>query len=247
MQRYDLFEHIMGATDAAAWKGTRAPLSVIVPAIRKRAAEVGGLRYVFKTVAFYNRVMRREVRDFFETGDGLAFLDNMQMLIEDQYQRAFNQGLRDIGYTNALTNEMNNAIAARVEAELNNLLGFAIEIEAARNQALLDGVPLEDARNPYLSRVDMWANRYNELVSLGVEMGAVHDDLLTWRVGPTEHCATCQALDGVTASKAEWQASGYRPQNAPNPRLACGGYRCQCTLSPADPDTEPTPGGIPRV
>ena len=92
--------------------------------------------------------------------------------------------------------------------------------------------PLEAAWPAIHARLDMWANRwldtFNQARSATAEEGAKEE----WVVGPTEHCPTCLALNGLVAYVWEWEESGFRPQSPPNPLLKCGGYRCQCERRP---------------
>lgn len=196
---------------------------------------------VLKTQAFYARVMKEQIRLFYNAQtDVFGFLDRMFSLIDDQFKRAFNEGLRSVGFDpKDMTQEMGIELNLRIQQELSYMLDFAQELENARNT----GLPVE----PFYLRIPLWAIRYSEIVDFGALMGGTKQDLYMWRLGATEkHCPTCATLAGTVASKADWLASGLRPQNAPNPRLQCGGWRCDCALVPVS-DVEPTKGGIPNV
>jgi cytochrome c len=120
---------------------------------------------------------------------------------------------------------------------MEHILGFAAAIQAA----ILSKDPIQ----PLLDRVSLWANRYNEIVNLAM-ITCRPNDRFAWRLGATEqHCTTCAALNGVVATGAQWEASGYHPQNAPNAMLECGGWRCDCRMEYTEDKL--TEGGIPRV
>lgn len=196
---------------------------------------------VLKTPAFYARVMKEQIRLFYTAQtDVFGFLDRMFSLIDDQFKRAFNEGLRSVGFDpKNITQEMGIELNLRIQQELGHMLDFAQELEQARNA----GLPVE----PFYMRIPLWAIRYSEIVDFGALMGGTRNDLYMWRLGRTEkHCATCATLAGTVATKSEWLASGLKPQNAPNPRLECRGWRCDCALVPVS-NVEPTPGGIPNV
>lgn len=222
------------------------PSTVTVDFARKFLAAQGarmGLQWweVLKTQAFYERVMREQIRLFYAGNtDVFGFLDRMFTLIDDQFKRAFNEGLRSVGFDpKNMTDEMAIELDLRIQQELGHMLDFAQELEQARN--------LEQPVTPFYARIPLWAIRYSEIVDFGALMGGTRNDLYMWVLGHTEkHCTTCATLSGVVASKGDWLASGLRPQNAPNPRLQCGGWHCDCRLEPVT-DVDPTPGGIPNV
>ena len=86
---------------------------------------------------------------------------------------------------------------------------------------------------PLLRRADMWVNGYNGIVAKAKTMSC--GDLKgAWRLGATEvHCSTCSALNGKVKRMSYW-AAHVLPQNPPNPKLECGGWRCDCTIEPTD-------------
>ena len=206
--------------------------------LRVQAIKLGISQHeVLRTVAFFEMTMFTQISLFFRDEINVfQFWDRMFELIGDQYRRAFNEGLRSVGWTDPLNEAMTGALRKRTEDEWEQLLDFAGEIEQARAN--------DQSSAPFLSRVSLWANRYNELVTLGALMGGTRTDAYEWELGATEeHCATCSALNGIVATKDQWLASGYKPQNAPNDQLECGGWRCDCKLTPTKkPLTE---GGIP--
>ena len=193
-----------------------------------------------KTVAYFTRVLRRAVLNFYRMDiDAFDFIDIMARLIEDQFTRAWNQGARAVGFDPAQMTAADQAeLMAKINAQADHVLNFAQDIENASIQ--------NTSIEPLYARVDLWANRYDEVVNdakIYFAKRSPEEIRLVWRLGATErHCSTCAALDGIVATAAEWEASGYRPQHAPNPLLECGGWRCDCRLEQTD--AELTPGGI---
>lgn len=192
-----------------------------------------------KTEAYYQRSLDRAVRDFYagEIDEG-EFIDEMIRLIEGQFGRAWNEGSRAVGVDpKDHTEEDDSLLQEKVDAELDHVLDFASAID----NAAANGEPV----GPLRDRVSLWTNRYNEIMNdAKLHFGGSIN--LAWRLGETEdHCSTCYTLDGIVASAEEWEASGLHPQGAPNERLECGGWRCDCRLEPTkEPKTE---GGIPNV
>lgn len=196
-----------------------------------------------KTVAFFRRVMRRATRDFYNGSiDAFGFIGRMADLISDQFRRAWNQGARDVGYPlEKITDSDRIPLQAAIDEQADFLLDFAEAVE----EATLTDAPIA----PLLARVDLWANRYEQVANdsrLYFSKLQGDQQRFVWRLGATEeHCTTCATLDGIVATAAEWAASGYHPQHAPNSMLECGGWRCDCRLEPTTADS--TRGGIPKI
>jgi hypothetical protein len=196
-----------------------------------------------KTVGHFTRVLKKAVLDFYRGDiDSGAFLDTMINLVDSQFHRAWNQGARDVGFDpKEMTDDDKLQLLFRIDKEAPFILDFAIAVEEARIN--------ETSINALYARVDLWANRFNEVenearVYFGSKMGL--NPHLVWRLGATEqHCSTCATLNGTVATARQWEMSGIRPQHAPNNRLECGGWNCDCRLEVTD---EPlSANGIPGV
>jgi hypothetical protein len=190
-----------------------------------------------KTVGYFRRVLNKAVLDFYRDDiTAFEFIDIMTRLIEDQYRRAWNQGARDVGFNpKDMTDDDILTIMERIDREKEYILDFAGGIENAR----LTGGSV----GPYQSRVDMWANRYNEIRDWA-RIYFADMKRFVWVLGPTEHCDSCKALAGTVATGLQWRfarAEGIYPKSR---RLQCGGFRCQCSLNPTK--RKPS-GGIPPI
>jgi hypothetical protein len=194
------------------------------------------------TEAFYRRALRDYTAQFYN--DKISrddFIDKFTELIEGQFRRAWNQGMRENGL--APERDMKPIYEAEIENRILKEYDFVEPFINDVDRASNDGTPPVSA---FDARIDLWAARYNEVVDYARHVTAQQDDLEEWQLGETEqHCKTCAALNGITATIAEWDASGYRPQNAPNELLECGGWRCDCRRQPSDGPA--TPGGIPKA
>lgn len=85
---------------------------------------------------------------------------------------------------------------------------------------------------PLLQRGEMWVNQYMSAKGQAEAM-ACADEKRVWRLGRTEHCATCMALDGQVRRLSFWQ-NNVLPRSAPNNKLICRGFNCQCVLEKTD-------------
>jgi hypothetical protein len=183
---------------------------------------------IVKTVEYYIRALRRAVLNFFRMDmDAFEFIDEMVRLIDGQFTRAWNEGAREVGVDPKDMDEEDLAILQdRKDQEQEYILGFASDIETAR----IEQAPI----TPLYNRVEMWANRYNEVKSDAmIHFGGKKK--LEWQLGSTEqHCETCSQLNGIVAWAKEWEQSGIHPQGAPNGLLECGGWKCDCRLGVTD-------------
>jgi hypothetical protein len=111
--------------------------------------------------------------------------------------------------------------------------GFYRDIVDAR----VDGTPVA----PLLARASLWAQRWTEAYNEAVRLITLNlGGNLEWKLGATEeHCPECAAFDGIVARASEWETLGIRPQNAPNNKLTCGGWKCDCSLTPTDKKRSP--------
>lgn len=179
-----------------------------------------------KTVAYYQRALRQAIRDLYASGDVGPFVDKLVYLIDEQFRRAWNEGARDVGFPPERMSDSDRLrYMFRADAEKEHVLGLA--------QAILDARENDTPVDRLLARAEMWATRYNEVRDQArAYFGGL--ERLVWRVGPTEHCETCLLLNGVVATAVEWNAARMRGYYPKSPKLACGGFRCQCELSPTD-------------
>jgi len=206
---------------------------------------IGAITTACKTLAFYSRKLSQLTRDLYNGKiTQNAFVDEMADLVQNQLERAWREGMRNNGLDpeKDMTDEWEQLLQELIAEEYNHVDAFA--------QAIVDGAavaPPEDPQvnlNGLLSRAELWVNRYTEVVNYCMVVTRP-DDRFKWVYGDTEHCGTCEALNGIVATGKQWQESGYQPQNPPNDKLECGGWKCQCRFEYTE---EPlTEGGIPSV
>ena len=100
-----------------------------------------------------------------------------------------------------------------------------------------------DPVGPLQARVELWAARYGEIVTMAKVHFGAGIIRLKWELGTTEvHCETCKELAGIVANAEDWEASGFHPRCD---LLECGGFNCDCSLkSTKEPVTEKQPGDV---
>lgn len=202
----------------------------------------------YKTREHMQRQVWRAIRDFYagET-DVFGFIDDMVAIIDAQYEKAWREGARDMNVDpQAFEDEDYRALHERIMQEREFILGLAEDIQTA--QANHYGV------EAFRRRAEMWANRYDEVVSAArAHFGGKQK--LEWVLGETEkHCRDgenhgqgygCWELAGTVATAKKWErahAQGIYPKS---PMLACQGFSCDCELKPTKKRF--TKGGIPHL
>lgn len=203
------------------------------------------LRSIVKSQDYYGAQITRLVTSLYNRNiDELEFVQVFQDLIDGQMRAAWLEGMARNNLSESdMTPEMQAELDGIVNDEHSEILSYAEDIIAAEGQDHLNGTNSLDS---LLNRADLWQQRYADTVNQAVLFTADDSVHLVWLLGATEkHCKTCAALDNVVATAAQWQASGYHPQDPPNDQLECEGWRCDCRLDVTDaPLTE---GGIPNV
>ena len=190
-----------------------------------------------KTALHYEFSLRTAIHNLYETGDLGAYIDHHSRLIEEQFNRAWREGLRELGLT---PEDMTSAEVSRLNELIYEEEGYVLDFAAEILRARENGDPV----SPFTSRAQTWANRYNSIVNEAKTM-AGKDQKLEWVLGVAEHCSSCIKLSGIVKRASVWHNAGIRPQNAPNPMLECGGYNCKCQLVPT---TKPgTRGRFPKL
>jgi hypothetical protein len=157
------------------------------------------------------------------------FSDKLADLMEQQLRRAWNEGMRenDLDPQKDMTDEWEQIYQSAVVEQYQYIEQFAADI--------VQGAADETGVGQFKARAPLWANRYSEMVATATLATADTKDRFIWELGETEqHCETCSALNGIIAWAEEWETAGFHPQGAPNDLLSCGGWKCDCRLSPTD-------------
>jgi hypothetical protein len=178
-----------------------------------------------KTYEYYSRVIDSLVRSLYRDEiDASEFSTTFAELINQQLTEAWYGGMRENGLDpiEEMEPKWQTILDDYILKEYDYILGFADDIVVARDE--------QSPIDPLLSRADIWSNRYNDVKNAAIV--ATGNQKLIWVYGDTDHCVTCERLNGIVAWAEEWEEAGVVPQNPPNQRLSCGGWRCKCELIP---------------
>jgi hypothetical protein len=158
---------------------------------------------------------------------GATFGIDFANAIEAGLNEAWRLGLRENDAE--MTDEMQVIVDEAAQSQRQYIPDFAAYLTQIAGTAETMGEAITQAQG----RLDLWINQYESLRNQAIVMSADEKTKLIWQLGATEqHCQSCAELDGVVAYAREWDEAEIRPQNAPNAVLACGGWKCDCSLTP---------------
>lgn len=179
-----------------------------------------------KTQTYFRQAIERLVRKLYSGVIGGEFVDEMAKLIQSQLTQAYKYALRDEGV------KMDDQFAHHMESLIFSQFEFVDQYFHDIINAFVEDEPIE----PLMARAALWANRYSETYNEALrEIARRFGKKMIWTLGKTEtHCETCEALNGIVAFHSDWERFGFRPQSAPNAMLDCGGWRCDCSLTPTN-------------
>lgn len=188
----------------------------------------------------YRRNLRSPIRGLWSgVIDSNQFFDAMETAIRRGLTEAWQAGAGECGIgPDELTPEELNELNAAIFSELNHIDGLATAISE-------NGKDSGGNLAPFLSRTELWVNRYRDLQNRARVL-ACEDQKLEWVIGQTEeHCTTCPRLNGQVRRASYWLDVGIVPQNPPNPDLECGGWKCLCEQKPTKKPV--SRGRLPRT
>jgi hypothetical protein len=182
----------------------------------------------FKTYDFFLTTMERLIRSVYNNQLSGEFLDIVANLISGQLRQAYNQAWEQSGLPGAFPSYLQEDLMNLVVGQFVHVDQLYKDIVDAR----IDETPI----GALLVRAPLWANRWNEAHNRAAHLIRVaNGGLEMWMLGQTEeHCDSCSKLNHIVAYAQEWQMLDVHPQQAPNKKLECQGWRCDCMLVPTD-------------
>lgn len=224
MQSNTLNNAISSTVDWLVSNNVILPIDIIIDAV---GIGVKSFEY-FKTAEQFDNRLTQLVKALYNGKITEAqFVDSMAALISRQLTLAYREAWKDEGQ-GQFPDYLIESSQAAILAQYDYVDSYAADIvQAAKDKTPIDGL---------LSRVPLWSNRYNEAYTEAIMLiSEKNGGKLEWVLGATEeHCTTCSNLNGIVAYASEWQILNVKPQNAPNGKIECGGWHCDCELKPTD-------------
>lgn len=184
----------------------------------------------------YLKSLRAQIRALWRQSFDLdTFIEAFDSTIRRHLTRAWLEGARAVGISQEeLSTTELKALQRIIAEEMSYVLGFGQEIQA--NERGIGKL------TPFTTRAILWANRYTEVVNLAKVMSK-KDQKLVWIWDPAkEHCVDCARMNGRVYRARTLEKFGVLPQSS---SLACGGWRCGCSLVPTT--DKATPGRPPGL
>lgn len=183
----------------------------------------------YKTYEYMLARVEGLVRGVYNNNLGGDFIDIMANVISGQMTQAYQQAFEDAGFTDMFLPEyLQASLTDMIANQYTFVDNFFRDIVDAR----IDGTPIA----PLLQRAELWAGQWNTAYEEAARLIAIRNgDKLEWVEGDTmEKCAECVSLNSIVAYAHEWEALGVHPKGAPNTKISCGGWHCDCTLEKTD-------------
>jgi len=152
------------------------------------------------------------------------FGEDLAIAIEAGLNEAFRLGLRENDAE--MTDEWQAIVDEAIASEKTHIPDLSQYLFDTAPEAENTGEAMQLAG----ARLEMWIRRYDDLYNQAVLLSADEKTKLEWVYGDTDHCTTCEELNGMVAYAREWDEAGIHPQQPPNGLLECGGWKCQCSL-----------------
>jgi hypothetical protein len=203
--------------------------------LEKMFGALEGIESLSKSLPAYRREIAALARQLWSTNiTPFEFVDNMFSAMRRNFTFAWRDGAKSVG-VKEIPDEAVLKIQDFTQEQAQYLPGFS-DFIVANNKA--SGAKL----NSLDVRIDMWANRYQEVVNMA-RLYHIENQPLEWVMNPQkEHCTDCMNLSGRVYSKKTWDKYGLHPQMH---ELECRGYRCGCKFAKTDKPL--TPGHPPAL
>lgn len=187
---------------------------------------------ITKSESDYLSSVRSLMRGLHRSGDVLRFFESMVDSVERNLSAAWFKGMESCGIpVSDITSEEDSARINLISTNISFISNLSNDIINNRNDS--------KSINALFYRADLWGNRWNQAFNEAKSLACGNLNQI-WVLGDTDHCVTCAGLAGKVKRGSVWEISGFLPQSS---SLACGGFRCRCSLE--DTDQQGTPGPLP--
>ncbi len=174
-------------------------------------------------------------RDFLDVLDGRRSIPQAENghrnMLPDLGELAYEAGMEDGGADPAERDDVDEAaIADWVASQEPQVGGLWADIKQLRtDKKNLDEDEFAARQLTINDRIGQWGESLRNLYSLA-KANAQKNVSVTWEFGDTDHCDTCQSLNGQRHRLKWFLDKGYIPQENGSQTLDCHGFHCQCEL-----------------
>ena len=168
--------------------------------------------------------VRRGLSGFYSQKE---FATRHTVLINELALQAFYEGMKAGGVDepqDEITDEESGMVDDWISEQVSHVAEFALAIQQAGKAE-----DKQAAQDDIDSRMAYWVRAMETLQAMG-QASAQKNMMVTWVYGETEHCETCNSLNGKRRRWKWFTERGYIPQEPGSETLDCHGYNCQCKL-----------------
>lgn len=186
---------------------------------------------VAKRVIDYEVALTSLVTGVFNgSGTATTLANAMRGLIRRSAKPVYLEGMVEGGFKNEADaeSEMDEGDAAQIESWIDDQLDHVDEF-AQDTAATRKADDKTAAQQAILNRVGYWVAALETLGGRG-RASAQANKPGTWQYGDTDHCPTCQRLNGERHRVKWFIQRGFIPQEPGSDTLDCHGYNCDCEV-----------------
>lgn len=160
--------------------------------------------------------------------DAATLRSDLRAAAKEYLKRAFVTGYLETSGAEDET-EIEADDLAWIKARITQEYGFISQLVKDMRATDVSGMTKSEIRSITEARAEGYRRTLHAVYNEGRLRGA-RNQLLTWHYGDTQHCDTCQKLNGKK-HRAKWYVDRNYIPARPGADMDCGGYQCQCYLT----------------
>lgn len=158
-----------------------------------------------------------------------AFRNAFKRVVYEGFFEAGQAGWIDAGATGLIPDSLTEYINGRFERETEYIDDLWQQLRELRKTGDMDEIA-----NQIKARADGYTATLEGVYNYAMMLGG-KERPGKWVYGDTDHCETCNDLNGQIHPLSWYIGNNFIPRQAGSQTLACRGFRCQCQV--IDPET----------
>jgi hypothetical protein len=159
-----------------------------------------------------------------------SFRNAFRRVANDAFNATALVGWTDAGNEAPISEDLQSWVNGEIETEISNIDSLFTDLRDLRKNGTAD------EQNAFIAaKAEGYAGALIGIYNYAKMQGKPEQEG-EWVYGDTDHCATCDELNGQVHPLAWFADNGYIPQQRGSGTLECGGWRCQCVIR--DPKTK---------
>jgi hypothetical protein len=213
---------------AKAMRRSVASYPAVIPHLSRQARIAFSIKADISDVnATYHDEITQALVDFFEGASITTSRNAMKRAMIQAFGDAFDAGWIEGGGTLPIDEDAMSWLEDRLNQEAMNIDGLFLQAKELRKLG-----EEFDYFTWLTARADMYTQSAAS-VHNAARLLANNRQMYTWHYGDTDHCNTCQKLNGQR-HRASWYIERNYIPGKPGASMDCGGFRCRCFLTDKD-------------